>query len=85
MTPEALESTDTIAGTPPTGRTIVLNGERRRIAAGATVSALLEELDLPAERVAVELDGEILKRSQWSATEPAEGARLEVVHFVGGG
>ena len=85
MTPEALRETDETADAPEAGKNVALNGEHRRIAAGTTISALLRELDLPEDRVAVELDGEILKRPKWSATEPAEGARLEIVHFVGGG
>lgn len=66
-------------------RAVTINGQARRIASGATVSSLLRELDLPEDRVAVELNGEILKRPRWSATELADGARLEIVHFVGGG
>ena len=85
MTPEALRPEDTIAGTHEQVRTVALNGENRSITAGTTVSALLEELDLSEDRVAVELDGKILKRTMWSTTEPAAGAQLEIVHFVGGG
>jgi thiamine biosynthesis protein ThiS len=85
MTPEALRSTDQAAANPREGKTVALNGVHRRIAAGTTVSALLRDLDLPEDRVAVELDGKILKRPTWSETEPADGARIEVVHFVGGG
>ncbi len=85
MTPEALRPLHGQAHEPGTGPTVALNGEKRRIAVGTTVSALLRTLDLPEDRVAVELDGEILKRPKWSSTEPADGARLEIVHFVGGG
>jgi thiamine biosynthesis protein ThiS len=85
MTPEALNPQRGPADQPPEGSTVAINGETRRLAPGTTVSALLRILGLPEDRVAVELDGEILKRPQWSATEPAEGARLEIVHFVGGG
>jgi thiamine biosynthesis protein ThiS len=85
MTPEALRERGQAAGMPENGKTVVLNGESRQIAAGTTVSALLRALDLPEDRVAVELDGEILKRPKWIDTEPADGARLEIVHFVGGG
>ena len=66
-------------------RTVAINGETRPIAPGMTVAALLRELELPEDRVAVELNGEILRRPKWSATEPPDGARLEIVHFVGGG
>ena len=85
MTPEALRSGDQTADMPHEGLTVAINGESRQIAAGTTVSVLLRDLDLPEDRVAVELNGEILKRPKWSTTEPAHGARLEIVHFVGGG
>jgi len=85
MTPEAPRERDANETLPEQGKMVALNGQSRRIAAGTTVSALLRELDLPEDRVAVELDGEILKRPKWSTTEPGDRARLEIVHFVGGG
>ena len=63
---------------------IVVNGEDRRTQA-PTLAALLAELGLDAERVAVELDGRIVRRSEWPQTPLAAGARLEIVQFVGGG
>lgn len=85
MPPEAPREQNASDAIPPRETTVALNGESRRLTAGTTVSGLLRELDLPEDRVAVELDGEILKRPKWSTTEPADGARLEIVHFVGGG
>jgi sulfur carrier protein len=64
---------------------IVVNGEPRQAPAGQTILGLLEELRLEPARVAVELDRRIVKRSEWGALELAQGARLEVVQFVGGG
>jgi thiamine biosynthesis protein ThiS len=64
---------------------IVLNGETRGVAEGSTVLSLLNELGIPAERVAVELDRVILQPAAWSETPLRPGARLEIVHFVGGG
>jgi thiamine biosynthesis protein ThiS len=85
MTPEAPREYNESDASAQTGKTVALNGQDRRVAADATVSALLQELELPEDRVAVELNGEILKRPKWSTTELADGARLEIVHFVGGG
>ena len=65
--------------------TIILNGEPRRIAAGTSVAGLLSALDLPAAKVAVERNLEIVPRSTFGAVMLAEGDRLEIVHFVGGG
>ena len=64
---------------------IMLNGEPRTLAAGATIATLVESLDLPPGRVAVEHNLEIAPRSGWGEQPLADGDRLEIVHFVGGG
>ena len=63
---------------------IEVNGEPREVAA-ATVLALVEELGLDVRKVAVERNLEIVPRSLHAATPIAEGDRIEVVQFVGGG
>jgi thiamine biosynthesis protein ThiS len=63
---------------------ISVNGEPRAVAAGVTIAALLDELGLKADRVAVERNRAIAPRTQWSAALEA-GDRIEIVHFVGGG
>ena len=65
--------------------TIHLNGETHRVPEDLTLVALLDWLQLPADRVAVERNLEIVPRNQWSQTTIGEGDRLEVVNFVGGG
>ena len=62
-----------------------VNGEERDLPAALTLFALLEQLGMRADRVAVELNREIVARERWLATELREGDRLEIVHFVGGG
>jgi sulfur carrier protein len=62
-----------------------LNGESREFPDGLTVAALIGRLGMKPDRVAVELNLEILPRSQWEATALKAGDKLEVVHFVGGG
>lgn len=64
---------------------IILNGEPRPVPAGAAVSALLEALALEAAHVAVERNLEIVPRSAFDTAILADGDRLEIVHFVGGG
>jgi sulfur carrier protein len=64
---------------------ITVNGERRAAPDGATVADLLRELNLPAGRVAIERNLEILPRPQWPETAVQPGDRYEIVHFVGGG
>lgn len=64
---------------------VTVNGEPRAVDAGITVEGLLERLELPRERVAVELNRRVLRRAEWPETALAGGDRVEVVHFVGGG
>lgn len=65
-------------------KTITLNGDPRRTHA-ATIADLVRELELAPEKVAVERNGEIVPRSTLEDAPLAEGDRLEIVHFVGGG
>jgi len=65
-----------------------INGEERDFPgapAPFTLAALVELLGMKADRVAVELNRDIVPRDCWLATHLHEGDRLEVVHFVGGG
>ncbi|HUF78492.1 MAG TPA: sulfur carrier protein ThiS [Thermoanaerobaculia bacterium] len=64
---------------------ILLNGEAREVAAGATVRDLLDELGRHPRTVAVEHNGDILPRERYGATALAQGDRLEIVGFVQGG
>ncbi len=64
---------------------ILLNGEPAETADQATLSELLLGLRLGAQRIAVELNGEIVPRSRWSEVCLREGDRAEVVRAVGGG
>jgi sulfur carrier protein len=68
--------------------TIVLNGQQRSfdgLEAAASLDRLVQELGLKSDRVAIERNGEIVPRSTWPESLLAEGDRLELVHFVGGG
>jgi len=65
-----------------------INGEERSFddaAPSFTLAALVEVLGVKADRVAFELNREIVSRDRWAETNLAEGDRLEIVHFVGGG
>ena len=64
---------------------IEVNGERKEIAAGLTVTALLAQLGLNTGRVAVEHNRSILPRAKWAETAVAAGDQFEIVQFVGGG
>jgi sulfur carrier protein len=64
-----------------------INGEQRDFTdpAPSTLSALVEDLGMKPDRVAIELNRDIVPRDRWSETPLNDGDRLEVVHFVGGG
>ncbi len=67
---------------------LVLNGQSRefpQLAPGANLQDLIAELGLKGDRVAIEHNGNIVPRAEWANAGLAEGDRLEVVHFVGGG
>src|SRR5579885_940224 len=64
---------------------ITLNGETRRIEAPVNVRGLLEQLGLDPAKIAVERNLEIVPRSTYGEVALAEGDRLEIVHFIGGG
>ena len=65
--------------------TIHLNGEPRESPDSLTIAALVAQLGMKPDRVAVELNLEIVPRTNWETTTLKDGDRLEVVHFVGGG
>jgi thiamine biosynthesis protein ThiS len=52
---------------------------------GSAIADLVEALALKPERLAVELNRRIIRRSEWASTRLAEGDKVEIVHFVGGG
>ncbi|HEX6905735.1 MAG TPA: sulfur carrier protein ThiS [Terriglobales bacterium] len=63
-----------------------INGEERELAEeDVTLAALVEQLGMKADRVAVELNREIVRRDLWPQTRLHTGDRLEIVQFVGGG
>ena len=66
---------------------VVLNGAEAELAAGTTVQAALESLELPAagRGVAVAVDAEVVPRGEWAATELHDGARVEVLRAIQGG
>lgn len=64
---------------------IHVNGELQQIVAKATIATLIAQLGLAQERLAIELNLEILPRPRWPVTVLQEGDNLEIVHFVGGG
>jgi sulfur carrier protein len=66
--------------------TLFINGDEKSFELPSpTLAGLVEHLGMKSDRVAVELNRDIVPRDRWSDTLLKEGDRLEVVHFVGGG
>ncbi len=67
---------------------IVLNGQPRSVDLDpqtATLEGLVAALEMKQDRIAVERNGEIVRRADWPITMVQSGDRFEIVHFVGGG
>ena len=64
---------------------IVLNGEEINIADNLNVIGLIELYELPASKVAVERNLEIVPKSAYATTMLKENDKVEIVHFIGGG
>ena len=67
-----------------------ISGEARSFpdpaaSAELTLAALIESLNMKSDRVAVELNRDIVPRDRWADIQLKDGDRLEIVHFVGGG
>jgi thiamine biosynthesis protein ThiS len=62
-----------------------INGEQKEFPEGLTLAALVAQLGMKPDRVAVELNQSIVQRGQWEHTALHTGDQLEIVHFVGGG
>jgi sulfur carrier protein len=64
---------------------VEVNGKDREVPHGRTVGGLLEDLDLDGRLVVVELNRQIIRRTEIEAVALRDGDRVEIVHFVGGG
>ena len=70
------------------GLRLIVNGRERVLEAvrsACVLATVLEQLELRADRVAVELNGQLAPRTGWAQAQVHDGDRLEIVHFVGGG
>ncbi len=64
---------------------LILNGESREVPSGLNLDEVLRHLSLPTQRIAVEVNRMVVRRSEWINTEINEKDQIEIVHFVGGG
>ncbi len=64
---------------------LTVNGEEKEFPGVTTLADLVDHLGLKADRLAIELNHDIVSRTNWTSTSLSDGDRLEIVHFVGGG
>jgi thiamine biosynthesis protein ThiS len=64
---------------------VYVNGDAREFSGTLSLAELITQLDLPAARIAVELNREVVRRNDWGSTMLKDDDRIEIVHFVGGG
>jgi thiamine biosynthesis protein ThiS len=64
---------------------VYVNGERRELTGTTSLAELVALLELPVARIAIELNREVVRRSEWGSTMLKDEDRIEIVHFVGGG
>ncbi len=64
---------------------LTINGKDQVFDEALSLAQLIEQLGMKGDRVAVELNRDIVSRAQWPETSLKDGDRLEIVHFVGGG
>lgn len=62
-----------------------LNGKEKEIRTGTTLTDLLQELGIPPERVACEVNLRILKRIEYASCRIQEGDEIEILQMIGGG
>ena len=65
--------------------TLEINGEAREINNVANARELLQFLGIKEDRVALEINHKIIRRADWDSAPVADGDRVEIVQFVGGG
>lgn len=64
---------------------LMVNGKKLEVPEGATITALLEQLNINPLRVAVQLNLEVIKRERYEKTALNQGDRLEIITFMAGG
>jgi len=64
---------------------IYVNGEQTRVPEGTNMAGLIELLELSGQRIAVEVNQELVPRSSFTEQPLKEADQVEIIHAVGGG
>lgn len=64
---------------------ITINGENKTLSDELNLFQLLKQLDLPTERIAIELNKDVVRKKDWQDIKVSDQDKIEIIHFVGGG
>ncbi len=64
---------------------IIINGKSKEISGEVNIVELLDKFSLPKERIAIELNKQVVRKKDWENIKIMDSDRIEVIHFVGGG
>jgi sulfur carrier protein len=64
---------------------VFINGETKEISGQVNLLELLKVFSLPSERIAIELNREVVRKKDWESILIRDADKIEIVHFVGGG
>lgn len=64
---------------------VFINGETKEVEKKLNLTNLLKYFSLPDERIAIELNKEVVRKKDWDSIEIKDADKIEIVHFVGGG
>ena len=64
---------------------IIVNGETKQLERELNLQELLKKLELPTERIAIELNKTVVRKKDWETVRVADSDKIEIIHFVGGG
>ena len=64
---------------------VTINGKIKELQSELNLRQLLTTLDLPSERIAVELNKEVVRKKDWETVNVSDNDKIEIIHFVGGG
>lgn len=64
---------------------VFINGEAKELEKDLNLTGLLKHFSLPVERIAIELNKEVVRKKDWETIRVRDSDKIEIVHFVGGG
>lgn len=64
---------------------VTINGENKEISDDLNLIQLLEKLEFPTERIAIELNKDVVRKKDWESINVSDNDKIEIIHFVGGG